>query len=314
MKPRLPATQQEFESVMEEIDQRLRDRGVSIADRYMPAALEYSRQYGVEIKLFSGNSAGAAGVYRGVDGDAHIRAWLESRYGDRQRGQYGLDSMVVLLRGDAWEAQVPRIYGVVRRVADRDLGRYSDSPSVAKLGDPDVVINVLAQMKSLPPTFAKQLTEAELQSALQQFECGLAGCNAVSRLNRLPLISEVEADLGAAVRHMVATPPHFGQARYSASQAAEKLLKCVLRSTQAAQLPGGTPPGREEGHNIQKLAERAAERGMVMLHQSVISCASAKAGMRYGELPVSLVAAVDAQNAAFAVAHSVFQFLKPTKH
>ena len=307
----LPTTQEEFDLVMEAIDERLRKRGIPIPSRYLIGALEYTRQFGIEIPVLTRNSCGRDGVFHGIDADAHIQRWFDTRYGDRQKKDVGLSSMVVTIRGEAWEMAMPRIYGTVHRVADPDIARYDGAPSLARPGDPPVVLNVLALIKDLPNSFASQFSRADCVSALRQFECGLRGCHAIGELRGLPLIAEAAADLDAAGRHMMATPAHHGQARYAASQAAEKHLKCVLQVKGQLKAKGAASLGPKVWHNIEELALLTEAAGMPAIQQPTLQHASASSGMRYGEVDVTLSEAVSAQNAAFDIAYLVFRFVGP---
>ena len=102
---------------------------------------------------------------------------------------------------------------------------------------------------------------------------------------------------------MIGPPPHFGQARYAYSQAAEKLLKCALSTKRIS---------FEFTHHIDKLAKMlVADAAMPPLSSELVENASAKSAMRYGNVQVSMIEAVRAQNAALQIARHVHTFLLP---
>lgn len=132
---------------------------------------------------------------------------------------------------------------------------------------------------------------------------------AIGQLQRRPYIPEAIADLGAASRHMLSTPPHFGQAQYSASQAAEKLLKCVLQTKNLLGSVGGRSLGPGKWHDLHEIARVATQAGMPEIPRQVLTDASATAGARYGEVSATLEAAIDAQHAAHVIAARVHRHL-----
>ena len=126
-----------------------------------------------------------------------------------------------------------------------------------------------------------------------------------------PFIAEVVADLCALRAHLLASPPHHGQAKWAASQAAEKLLKCVVQVRNNFEPKAAARQFKAVGHNIKAIASMAADAGMPMIPDGMIEHSLASANMRYGDLGVTLADAVSAQDAAFEIAFRVFRFLDP---
>lgn len=92
----------------------------------------------------------------------------------------------------------------------------------------------------------------------------------------------------------------IAQSKWSSSQAAEKLLKCFLRSSEI-DFP--------RSHNLRALSKLAAEKG-VKIDDAEIEHASANTGLRYGESSATQVEATLAHYASLVIAQRVHQTMR----
>jgi hypothetical protein len=107
----------------------------------------------------------------------------------------------------------------------------------------------------------------------------------------------------ASVRHIFSVPPHYyGQSKWAAAQAAEKLLKSFLKAKDIS-FPFS--------HDIQALASLAEARGMKSLDRGVVDQLQTRAAVRYGEQAVSLTETVAAHHSSLLVGKQVSQALAP---
>ena len=290
-----PQSSAEFDAVMNEIDDRLRQQGVPIHARAGHAALDYSGRYNLTFPTASDGDVGTPGNYVDVKVEAHIRAWFDIKYGDRQNIFMGPGMSVVLIRGDPWELRVPLIFGEVKCVVERNLDKYRHEPSIGARGHRPIV-NVLSLVQDLPQGLAAQLTDPECSNILNTFRDTFTCMNSIEYLADKPYIAEVRADVAASVVHLLSLPPHYGQSKWASCQATEKLLKCLLKVR-------GVP--FQKNHDLEGLAVLALGQGAAIESAAIAQVASA-AGIRYGEMSVSLADAVDAHYASLLTARQVY--------
>lgn len=294
-----PKSQAEFDAVMREIDERLRQKNVQIHARVGHAAIEYSALYKLEFPMCQVGNAGTPGNYADATVDSHIQAWFDAKYGERQKVHAGPGTTVLLIRGDPWEVRLPLIYGEVELVVERDLERYKDQPSIGLRGQRPIV-NILSAVRDLPQGLAAQLTDTECRDILHTFEDTLDCMYMIGNLYGKPYIAEVRADVVASVSHLFSLPPHFGQSKWASSQATEKLLKCLL-TERGVSFP--------KIHNLEELASLARLQG-ARIDSAVIAHAATAAGVRYGEGIVSLADAVTAHYVSLLTARQVHEALE----
>lgn len=296
-----PTTQEEFNHVMEGIDAQLRAANVQIHARSFHAAGEYSKLFQLTIPMALTSEMGRAGVYTGADAAAHIRKWFDDRYGDRQKIFMGPGATVIVLRGDPWEIRLPRIYGTVQCVVERDLSRYTNEPNLRSHGQPPIT-NLLTLINDLPPGLAAQLSDEECCDVLEVFMHALDSMHAIEYIASNPYVHEALSDIQASVRHIFSVPPHYGQSKWSSAQAAEKLLKSYLK------VKGVSFPFN---HNIRELANLARTGGMTPLETGITDQLQTRAAVRYGDESVSLIEAVAAHHASLMVGKHVSETLIP---
>lgn len=297
---RIPTTQEEFHRIMEQIDTQLRVNSVQIHARAFHAAGEYSKLFELEIPIFPCPDKGAPGVYTGANAAAHIRNWFNDRYGNRQKISMGPGSAVIVLRGDPWEIRLPRIFGRIKCVIERDLSRYVNEPNLRSNGQPPIT-NLLTLINDFPPGLAAQLSDEECCNILDLFKHALDCMHAIEGIAGNPYVHEALSDIQASVRHIFSVPPHYGQSKWSSAQAAEKLLKSFLK------VKGISFPFN---HDIRGLVDLTKLGGMKPLEHGIIDQLQTRAAVRYGE-PVSLVEAVAAHHASLIVGKSVSETLIP---
>lgn len=297
----IPTTQEEFNRVMEIIDAQLRAANVQIHARSLHAATEYSKLFKLAIPIAPCPKNGRVGVYTGGDASAHIRRWFDDRYGDRLKIFMGPGSAVILLRGDPWEVRLPRIFGTVRCVVERDLSRYANEPKLRSHGhQPNT--NVLTLINDFPPALAAQLSDEECCNILELFMNTLNCMHAIERIRGNQYVHEALSDIQSSVRHIFTVPPHYGQSKWSSAQAAEKLLKSLLK------VKGISFPTT---HDIRRLSELVRTEGMKPLESGITDQLQTPAAVRYGEESVSLIQAVAAHHASMMVGKHVSEILIP---
>jgi hypothetical protein len=279
----------------------MREDGIPIHGRSLVALRHYSMTFGLTIPVPPQSYMPAEGVYTGQDAAAHIARWFEKTYGDRQKAYLGPGSSIVVVRGEAWELNLPLIYGRVQCVVEPDLQRYANA-TVLGTGGNLPILNILNIITDFPQSLASQLTLPEMREILDVFRVTLDRMNSIETMRRHPLIPEALSDLAASVRHILAPQPHFGQSKWSSAQAAEKMLKSLLKA-KGIEYPFN--------HNIDGLSALAVGAGMKSIPDYALSDLRARAGLRYGEGETNLLDAVRAHHAALLVGAHVAQVVQP---
>jgi uncharacterized protein YqgV (UPF0045/DUF77 family) len=289
--PPNPTNEAEFEKAITAIDNELRSSGISIEMRSLHAIAEYATKFDMDIPVPGEAELGAPGDYEGKNVGAHIWNWYSAHYGARQYQYMGPGSVVILLREDPWEIRLPLILGEVTYVVERDLSRYVNSPQVTTNGIHPIV-NILTSVCELPAGLANTLSNDECAAIVDRFEMGLDCLRAINEMIHMPYVTESLSDIATAVRHIVSVPSHFGQSKWASAQAAEKLIKSFLK---CKEIPFPF------SHDIEKLHLLAVPAGLGAIGIATIDALQTKAGVRYGEVPVTLIEAIEAHLASLKV-------------
>ncbi len=290
-----PSNENEFEALMERVDLELRTDGTPIEMRVMRAESVLAVALGEPFVHPYPRREPHDGVYSGDDLTIRVERWFDRRYGSRQEQSFSPGSIVVLLRGDPWLLELPRLIGSWDILASRTLLSDEGGP-VPPGGAPPSKFNIVESIKQLASGLKESLTDIEL---VYIHEIALLAFGAFHRLERLKdiqLIWEVLTDHAAAVRHLIEPPMHFGQAKWASLQAGEKSLKSYI-------IQRGEQPGRN--HDLARQAEHCIRLGLPPVSASVLAEIQCDPGVRYGNPPVTLDEAIAAHHSALAVSRSV---------
>jgi hypothetical protein len=299
----------EFLQHMEEIDEKLRARGMPIPGRPLGAIGEFATLLNEELRGYPLERDPVPGRYTGDDLVIHIARWYQDYYGDKLNIHNKTGEIVILLRGDPWIMELPLIYGGGR--GPRFVCEYGllttlpNEPQVYRPGDPPpprTVYNVLGAIVGLPDGLAKSLAETEREEILQAFLWAWEAYELLWHPKRAGLVELARADLKAAVSALSGHDRYPGPSKWSSLQASEKLLKAFIEDR------GGT---YTFSHDLSALEAQAVALGLPALDSTWIQAIQCPAGVRYGQPAVSLVEAVDAHHASFRVVAHVVPHLSP---
>lgn len=98
-------------------------------------------------------------------------------------------------------------------------------------------------------------------------------------LDDVEYVREVVGDFDAAVNHLIEHSPQPGLSKWASLQVVEKLLKAYISTK------GGSV---EFIHKLQKLANEAVKLGLPEPPKDYIDLVQCPAGVRYGQIPVSV--------------------------
>jgi hypothetical protein len=193
-----------------------------------------------------------------------------------------LGSIAINLRGSAWRLHVPVFYGRVMVIVDRSI-----DPIRGRRGAP---CNVLDQIDDLPDRLRLALSDSELDDVWSAFQLALDAFAEMSYASFSDLVLAAFSDHEATISHIMAEPPHYGQAKWSALQAAEKSIKALIMQA------GSDPPRIHDLARCARLAdiEQALEADLL----ATIQCTGQ---IRYEPSRTSLKEAVAAHHASLRV-------------
>jgi hypothetical protein len=268
----LPSSDDEFTQMMETVDEALRNGGVQIAARSLEACRIVSWSLGLGLSLFPPKRAPSPGVFVDADLVLRIMAWIDARYGRRQIVDFGPGLVAIALRGDLWSVRLPRQFGTAFFFASRTERSTTPDYYLPRRELPR--LNVLDQVLELPEGLRSVLSDSELAEFLQRFMAAFKAMSALENVVDRPMVFEARGDLGAAHQFLMSRPQQLGQARYSAMQASEKLIKCCIDAR---------GENFKRIHSISKLHDAAVRLGLSPIDPTWIAAIECTADPRYGQ-------------------------------
>jgi hypothetical protein len=278
----------EFEKMMQEIDDELRQTEIPIHARPIQSWTKVAERLKTRIELSPRSSIEIEGRYDSLTLAFHINLWYEARYGDRLKIHFGPGSVVLLIKGDPWRMILPGIYGAAQIVCEPDIEKYRNSPRMS-VGKKPLIFNVLNCIADFPVDLAYQLTAKEREDILLFFITSFKTLQKLQNISNKPYVKESLADLEAAVSCLVSHPAQYGLSKWSSLQFIEKLMKSFIKLKNAA-VP--------HHHKLAQIAQDAKALGLGQLNIDLLSYVQCNAGVRYGEVLVDLKEAIRAHHAS----------------
>lgn len=281
---------EDFDAAMADADNHLRDRGVAIPARPLQAipVIAELLKISAEIPINGGPIDGeisAATLY------SHVNRWYQEHYGERLKTRLGPGAIAVHIRGEAWKATLPLVYGSVEFTIDR---RLSAKPTESSLRVNNCGAmprhNVLDSIQLLPTGLAASLRDDELRGVFEEFIFAFQVLgDLVSHCRNDVLLRSAFTDLDVAVDKLCGDSPDYGLSRWSSLQFTEKALKSALQRAGMAY---------SKTHMLNHLAKVGADAGVFALAPQWLSDIQCSAGIRYGEQPTSLEEAMTAHRSS----------------
>ena len=292
MTSQIPKSQKEFISLMEDIDSLLKEKNVPICNRPILAPLEISRKLKISFPLVPIQGSAIPGDYTGNSLSSHIQDWFEKRYGDRLSVQMGVGTGAIFIKSDPWKVIYPLIFGTVYFICDPNLAKYKNLPSFTANGPH--TINIFNLILNFPQKLAESLARNEAQKIKQTFLAGLDALSYLDQIKKMPLAKEAKADFEAAVMHIFSEPPNFGLSKWASLQFSEKLLKAYLFAKNKKY---------PLNHKLAQLRELSIINGLFSFPENLVNNIQCPAGVRYGEVPVTLSESINAHYSSLGVCY-----------
>lgn len=272
-------TDEDFNRVMEEIDQEMQAEGIPLTARDMKGWLRFSSTYGLNLM---GRDPLSIKIY----------TWFIQRYEERLKLDSTLGSMGVILRGSLYRMYFPVAYGHSKVVAQREITKERP-PIVIGTQDNPPILNVLDFVDGLTQDYANSLTDEELEGLFNQFVFGLTVFMEISgALIKDAMGAQARNDLNASSNHLFSNPPNYGLSKWSSQQAAEKFIRAFILSR------GGVPPSH---HHLKELAQAAELLGLPSMPDQWFEDIQCSAEVSSGDIPITALEAIEAQYVALQI-------------
>ena len=292
-----PKSRAEFEELILAVDKDLRRGQVPIPWRPLEALRILSSSLHAEFLMDDSADSPGRDSFEGQDFAGHVLEWFRARYGPRLLLDFGPGQVLLVIRGDPWTASMPKIFGRVHLCLSPDSGP-ADPAQRGKLPS----YNVLDSVRGLPSAMREDLSPEELRYIWTAVTRGLRVLTSLAALSHLGLVAAARRDLDALVCHCMAQPPHFGQARWSALQAAEKVIKAFMSER------GKTFP---RTHDLGVLWTHASAVGLPLVDAKILALIQCPAAVRYSDQGTTIASVGAAQDAALEVCGIVTGALLP---
>lgn len=280
--PLVISSEEEFQALMEQIDQEMIDECVGIPARPILAGLKITGRYDIVLEAVPPRRAIVLGLFTPEQISLRIHDWMKRRYGQRLNLDSTIGRVVLSLRGTLYSIGCPTVYGTVRFVCEPDTyGQPRKTLGVRAVP----TCNTLDLIDDFTADLARSLMAAEVVRIGAVFASAMGAYTALHAVGDVQFVSEALGDLDAAVRHMMEHNPQLGLSKWASLQATEKLLKAYIVQK------GGKV---KRHHSLKEHAEAAAKLGFPPPPEQYIKDVQCSAGVRYGEVAVSVDEAVKA--------------------
>ncbi len=287
----IPNNEKEFVLMMEAIDLDLRKKDVPTHARPIQGWLKISGSLNLSLSMFPRSKTTATpNSYIGDDLTIRIFDWFDERYGEKLKFDFGPGRIVLLIRGDPWEALMPKIFGTVEFFISASE-KSSNQEEDLRLGRRPRC-NILDSIHGLPLGLIHSLEAHDLNQIWKNFFAAFSSLTLMGNVRNQSMMREAMSDIDAAVGHFVRVPAHYGLSKWSSLQATEKTLKSYL-AIRGASIP--------HSHDLLKLSSLAAQHGAQGLSKNDLDSIQCPAAIRYGEEKVSKSSAYSAHLSSIRV-------------
>lgn len=267
---------------MEDIDREMAAEGVKITARPFMAGLKITRRYNVVLNACPPHRPPKAGCFDPLEISIRVHDWIERRYGERIKVPFHIGRVVLPLRGDLYLINCPTTGGEVQFVCEpHSFGQPREMIGV----DAAPTCNMVDLVEDMTPDLARSLTAEEVIKIGIAVTIGMAAYSALEVIRDVEYVRAAVGDFDAAVAHLVEHRPQPGLSKWASLQAVEKLVKAYISQKGEAV---------RRTHSLEGLYDQAAKLGLPAPPRQYLADVQCPAGVRYGEVAVSVEEALKA--------------------
>jgi HEPN domain-containing protein len=248
----------EFNDLLRNINKNLREQNVPLPGRALKGWLEFSTRFNLSLSIVEPLSK-------------RVLDWFNDYYGDKLKIDYAYGSVPLLVRGDLYLLNIPRMWGSVKF--------YLDAENIGAKETGFGPVNVLSHIEGMTSARAKSLSLDERRSIFYALKDGATSLSVISAVSDAEaFVIEARADVRAASQEIRHNFPHYGAAKWSILQAAEKFLKSFLEKKGIAY---------KKTHILADHAARAEAAGLAVIPRALLDDVQCEASVRYEATLVS---------------------------
>ncbi|HEX4054687.1 MAG TPA: hypothetical protein VHX86_10520 [Tepidisphaeraceae bacterium] len=273
------SSEEEFRALVEDVDHEMIAEGVGIPARPIVAGCKITGRYDIVLDAFPPAGPILPGVFTPEQISKRIHDWMKKRYGDRLKVPFQIGRVAIPLRGSLYTIRCPVMFGRVRFVCEP--GTFGQSRKT--IGVRSVpTCNVVDLINGFTADLARSLTAEEVVKIGLAHALAMSAYVALHAVSDVQFVNEVQGDLDAAVSHLVEHKSQPGLSKWASLQAVEKILKAYIVTKDK------TIDVKKIGHKLEELAATAVKMGLPAIPNGYISDVQCPAGVRYGEIAVSV--------------------------
>jgi len=294
MKNRFPENEEEFNRLMFEVDDELAGAEIPISKRAIEALSVVSQRFSILLPMSEPFLGMSKEMFENWSISKRIYKWYDNNYGNRQKYDFGIGRMAILIKNDLWVFRFPRIYGRARFVSSRTI----ISKKICS-GDSECVYNILDCIEDMPPNFRMSLSNIQLAELFEHFLLGFHAMGALQSMKGShELIESALADISASIGHLMAQNPQYGLCKWSSLQAAEKIIKAKIAL-------GGGSFGYT--HKLGNLVKQLSPPELVSRLHPIVDLIQCAPDIRYGKKICNKIEAAQAHYAIFVLILAIFK-------
>jgi len=284
---------------MDEIEHQLKNEDIPIFARPMRAMGLAAQKLNMTIPLIHNENQDFSN-YNSENMSDQIDKWYHDKYGDLLKIDFSPASYVVLVNGDAFEAKMPRIYGKVRILANRDLTK--EYTKISSSSDDLPCCNYLRCIKGLTQKIANQISDEEIIKLVNEFMINHTSINIFENfIDRYEYFHEGFSDYKESVKLILEQKPNYGLSKWETLQFIEKIFKGILKKNNIR--PAYT-------HKLDELNDLLNNKIGIPIDSENIKAISCSPDVRYDKSLVNKADAINAHKKSLLVLSIVIRYLR----
>lgn len=268
-----PETEEEFEALMQAVDQHMANGGLQPSQRPLTASRLFWEAFGWSGEIIPSD---AVADLPGFDGNvlaAKANRWYKQTYADKLKVEMAYGYAPFRLGNAVWKIRFGFIIGRVALFLDKNLGNRGINTGHANT---PASYNILCAVEGLPQGMADKLSEPMLKEYVNFYLSSLQSLQWRDELPNTDLLCAARSDYDQSTGDVMGQ--RYAQARWGAQQSVEKTLKGLLAISGS-----DFPTSGSVGHNLKRLGKLLNDQHGISINATALDLASCSTKVRYGE-------------------------------